>query len=121
MAASSILIVEDDAEQAELLKQALVALGHMVLGPAHDCSSALELIWRERPDLAFVDTHLGSETCEAVLEECDHQSVPVVITIAGDDEFPVFCGQRDRLVGSPTASTLQEVLRSSAAGYAARQ
>lgn len=110
MAASSILIVEDDAEQAELLKQALVALGHTVLGPARDCSSALELIWRERPDLAFVDTHLGSETCEAVLEECDHQSVPVVITISEKDDFPAFCGERDRLVGSPVTSMLQKML-----------
>lgn len=111
MAASSILIVEDDIQQAEVLKQALEALGHTVLGPARDCSSALELIWRERPDLAFVDTHLGSETCEAVLEECDHQSVPVVITIAEDDDFPSFCGERNRLVGAPMAVTLQEMLK----------
>lgn len=111
MAASSILIVEDDAQQAELLTQALVAMGHTVLGPARDCSSALELIWRERPDLAFVDTHLGAETCEAVLEECDHQSVPVVITISEKDDLPAFCGERKRLVGPPTASILRDMLK----------
>lgn len=110
MAASNILIVEDDANQAELLKKALMALGHRVLGPARDCSSALELIWRERPDLAFVDTHLGSETCEAVLEECDNQSVPVVITLGDGDDLPAFCGDRNRMIGSLMASTLQEML-----------
>lgn len=102
--------MEDDAQQAEALKHALQSLGHTVLGPARDCSSALELIWRERPDLAFVDTHLGSETCEAVLEECDHQSVPVVITLGEGGDLPAFCGGRNRLVGSPISSTLQEML-----------
>lgn len=110
MRSSRILIVEDNAEQARTLKEALESLGHTVLGPAPDCSSALELIWRDKPDLAFVDTHLGSDTCEAVLEECDQQAVPVVVTTQETDELPLFCGLRDRLIGPPMLSGLTEIL-----------
>lgn len=77
---SKILIVEDDSSAGVALADILERNGHTVLGPAPDCSSALEILWRERPDFAFVDTHLGSETCEAVLDECDLQDVPVIIT-----------------------------------------
>ena len=93
MTGSKILIVEDELDHGSELKAILERHGHTVLGPAPDCSSALELLWRERPDFAFVDTHLGSETCEAVLEECDQQDVPVIIT-APEANLPHFVGTR---------------------------
>jgi DNA-binding response OmpR family regulator len=97
MAAQKILIVEDELHHGQQLKQVLEESGFAVLGPAPDCSAALELIWRERPDVAFVDTHLGSETCEAVLEECDLQEVPVIITSPDLADLPSFCGERGRV------------------------
>ena len=97
MAPSKILIVEYDEPHATKLKSLLEAEGHIVMGPAPTCSSALELIWRERPDLAFVVTHLGSETCEAVLDECDLQDVSVIVTIEGSKQLPAFIGDRIRL------------------------
>jgi DNA-binding response OmpR family regulator len=109
MVPSRILVVEDNADQANLLKQALEDLGHNVLGPAPDCSSALELIWREKPDLALVDTHLGSDTCEVVLEECDQQAIPVIITLEEEADLPSFCSTRDKLTGVPSAVTLQKM------------
>lgn len=114
MAASRILIVEDNAEQARALKGALESLGHTVLGPAPDCSSALELIWRERPDMAFVDTHLGSETCEAVLDECDQQDVPVIVTLQDGNNLPPFCGARASVAVPHTGAALEEMLASGA-------
>lgn len=110
MIASRILVVEDNADQARVLKQALEGLGHTVLGPAPDCSSALELIWREKPDLALVDTHLGSETGEVVLEECDQQAIPVIITLEDESDTPDFCASRDCMAGAPNAETLQKML-----------
>ncbi|WEK04738.1 MAG: response regulator [Candidatus Devosia phytovorans] len=95
--ASRILIVEDEPELADALKSVLIAQGHVVIGPAPDCSSALELLWRERPDIAFVDTHLGSDTCEAVLDECDQQMVPVIVTTTEPVGLPEFCGTRKSL------------------------
>lgn len=109
MVSSRILVVEDNADQAKLLKQALEDLGHTVLGPAPDCSSALELIWREKPDLALVDTHLGSDTCEVVLDECDQQAIPVIITLEEEADLPDFCSTRDRMAGAPNATTLQKM------------
>lgn len=99
---SKILIVEDDAELAAALKAILEARGHSVMGPAGNCTSALELLWREAPDLALVDTHLGSETCAAVLEECDQQMVPVIIAADADIGLPDFCGSR-RSVSKPVS------------------
>ena len=104
--ASRILVVEDNLEQAKALKQALESLGHTVLGPAPDCSSALELIWREKPDIAFIDTHLGSDTCEVVLDECDQQAVPVIITLEEGGDLPQFCAARNQLAGTPDAEKL---------------
>lgn len=109
MISSRILVVEDNADQARVLKLALEGLGHTVLGPAPDCSSALELIWREKPDLALVDTHLGSDTCEVVLEECDQQAIPVIITLEERADLPDFCGTRDRMAGAPSTATLQKM------------
>lgn len=100
MTGSKILIVEDEAHHGVELKRILERNGHTVLGPAPDCSSALEILWRERPDFAFVDTHLGSETCEAVLEECDQQDVPVIITTSGETGTPGFIGTRAS-IGKP--------------------
>jgi DNA-binding response OmpR family regulator len=87
----SVLIVEDEWIIGEDLKDRLEQAGYAVLGPALSCSAALELMWRERPDIAFVDTHLGNETCEAVLEECDRQGVPVIISSGhGRQDLPEF-------------------------------
>lgn len=79
MAATRVLVLEDEFLIAESLRGDLELLGASVMGPALTCSAALELLWRERPDLAILDTHLGSETCEVVLEECREQNIPVVI------------------------------------------
>lgn len=98
MGISKILIVSEDLTGHGLaLKDILERNGHTVLGPAPDCSSALEVLWRERPDFAFVDTHLGSDTCEAVLDECDLQNVPVVITSSSLADMPGFVGNRSIL------------------------
>lgn len=97
MMPSKILIVEDELHHGQELKRLLEGRGHTVLGPAPDCSAALELIWRERPDIAFVDTHLGSDTCEAVLEECDLQDVPVIVTSTPLVGVPQFCGERNSI------------------------
>jgi DNA-binding response OmpR family regulator len=110
MAQSRILIVEDDIAQGAALKHALEELGYSVLGPAPDCSSALELIWQEQPDLALVDTFLGADTCEVVLDECDRQQVPVLVSMAGADPLPLFCETRTRLGQPVTVETLDRAM-----------
>jgi len=78
----TVLLLEDDAMIAESLCSDLETMGLRVIGPAFNCSSALELLLGERPDFAILDTHLGSETCEAVIDECAAQHIPVIISSA---------------------------------------
>lgn len=76
---TKILIVEDESEVAAALRVSLEKLGFKVTGSAPTCSAALESMWDNRPDVALVDTHLGSETCEAVLDECRNLGIPVLV------------------------------------------
>lgn len=93
-----VLVVEDEWLIGEDLKAQLEDLGCAVMGPAPSCSAALEAIWSAKPDLAFVDTQLGSETCEAVLEECERQGIPVIIMSGHSaSDLPLFCGDRQLL------------------------
>ena len=110
MTGSKILIVEDEAEQSDALRSILERNGHTVLGPAPDCSSALELLWRERPDFAFVDTHLRAETCEAVLDECDLQDVPVIVIASVSTGMPHFVGERGNVTKPVEASSIADAI-----------
>lgn len=111
MAGSKILIVSEDLSgHGAALKDILECNGHTVLGPAPNCSSALEVLWRERPDCAFVDPQLGSETCEAVLDECDLQDVPVVITSGGVTGMPSFVQDRRMLIKPIELSAIKSMI-----------
>lgn len=107
----NILILEDELDIADDIKERVESLGHQVMGPAPDCSAALELIWRERPDLALLDTHLGHQTCEAVLEECVQQGIPVLIaTDRTLTEIPHFIGAHPRVEKPYEPDSLSEAL-----------
>jgi two-component SAPR family response regulator len=87
-----VLVVEDEWLIAEDLKGILEALGLQVLGPAPNCAKALDILYRERPDLAFIDTQLATETCEAVLEECRRLAIRVVICSGHSEaQLPRYC------------------------------
>ena len=106
----NVLVVEDEWLIGEDLKDTLETLQCRVLGPASSCAEALQIIAHEKPDLAYVDTKLGSETCEAVLDECARRGVPVIISSGhADPELPRYAAgrpsigkpfQRDEIEGS---------------------
>lgn len=60
-------------------------------GPAPTCSAALELIWSNAPDIVFVDTQLGSETREAVVNECRLLGIPIIVTHEGEQGTEPSC------------------------------
>lgn len=62
MAKVSILIVEDEAEQAEKLREQLEQLDYKVSGIAHDLTTALGLFYSLQPDLVVVDIYLNGKT-----------------------------------------------------------
>ena len=53
-----VLIVEDEVIIAYCSAAMLEEAGHTVLGPAHTCAEALELVRARRPDVALVDIDL---------------------------------------------------------------
>lgn len=90
-----VLIVEDEWLLAEGLKIDLEEHGCSVLGLALSCKDALDILADHRPDLAFIDTQLGDETCEAVLDACDQDGVPVILfTGHTESDLPEFARGR---------------------------
>lgn len=61
MTNTNILIVDDDKDHAESLRQILVSAGYTVL-VAHSYDGALEAINKSRVDLAFIDNKLGNRS-----------------------------------------------------------
>jgi DNA-binding response OmpR family regulator len=112
-----VLIVEDEWLLAEGLKVDLEERGYAVLGPALSCKDALGILFDHEADLAFVDTQLGDETCEAVLDECDKRSIPVIIyTAHSEDELPKFARGR-KFLAKPYASVwLSDLLEAGETG-----
>lgn len=86
--AARILIVEDDALQAESLRASLTNAGFVVVGIADSCASALSIAGQTQADLALVDVKLtgsidGITTGQQLSEE---YGIPVVFLTAFLDD-----------------------------------
>ena len=92
---SRILVVEDEADLAELVAFNLRESGHSVV-TAHDGSTALAEVRRQRPDLVVLDVMLpdisGVEVCRRLRRQEESRSLPVVMLTARGEEV-------DRVVG----------------------
>jgi CheY-like chemotaxis protein len=75
-----IAIAEDSWFVAEHLRSQLAALGHSVVGLARTGEELIELVARERPDLALVDIRLadGSDGLAAATEIQRRFAVPAI-------------------------------------------
>ena len=83
-----LLIVEDDALNAQLLTFQLEDEGLQFIGPAASVSSAIELFERDKPDLVLLDYRVQGGTVEPVIERLQAQRTPFVIaTGAVPDRF----------------------------------
>jgi CheY-like chemotaxis protein len=76
----SLLVVEDEAIISFLLEDMLCQLGAMQVRLASNVSAALDLIDKEKPDLAVLDVNLGGERVYPVAERLDTDGVPFVFT-----------------------------------------
>lgn len=91
MSKASILIVEDDAATATLLRQQLVALGYQVVGAAVNGADALALARQHQPALVLMDISIdgpmdGIETAKRMAEVVD---VPVIFLSVSADRATV--------------------------------
>ncbi len=96
MSPAAVLIVEDDAVIARDLKDTLQELGYRVIGIAPSADEAMQIVARERPDVALADIRLqGARDGVAVAEELRRRyRVPVVFLSAHADEVTVARARR---------------------------
>jgi CheY-like chemotaxis protein len=85
-ASRRILVVDDEQEIIDVLKEYLAKGGHIV-DSAQDGTRAIELVRARRPDLVFLDIHMpginGVDVLKAI-KEFDSR-LPVIVITANDD------------------------------------
>ncbi|MFJ2605628.1 response regulator transcription factor [Streptomyces sp. NPDC091279] len=88
-----VLVAEDDAMQAELIRRSLLAEGHTIT-VVHDGPAALDAARRLRPDLVVLDLMLpgidGFGVCRVL--RGDDAQIPVLMLTARSDEDDVLRG-----------------------------
>ncbi|MCC7259796.1 MAG: fused response regulator/phosphatase [Alphaproteobacteria bacterium] len=88
MAASRILLVDDDAFQRMVIRQIVTDSGCLHIEEASDGKAALELIRTWNPDLVFLDENMpvmgGLEVCKAMQREDLYRDTIVIMQTAVD-------------------------------------
>ena len=97
-AAGNILIVDDDPDVQEVLKDRLESLGYRAV-PALTGKQGLELLDKESPQLVFLDIELpdmnGLEALKAIRKRQNDVAV-VIVTAYGTIESAVSAGDERR-------------------------
>ncbi|AHG45200.1 chemotaxis protein CheY [Rhizobium leguminosarum bv. trifolii CB782] len=100
----SVLVVEDELLIAMELKEALIAGGFRVLGPAASVDHALDLVSEECPHAAVLDFNLVGEKVTPVALQLKALGVPFVLASAVHPAelavHPVLAGVAN--IGKPT-------------------
>ncbi|MDJ0909011.1 MAG: phosphate regulon transcriptional regulator PhoB [Woeseiaceae bacterium] len=95
MAASKILIVEDEAPIREMIAFHLVRAGFETI-EAPDCRSARQLLADERPDLALIDWMLpdmsGLELTRMLKRDQGNEDLGIIMLTAKAEEFDKVAG-----------------------------
>jgi CheY-like chemotaxis protein len=73
-----VLVVEDDFFIAQDISNELARRGLGVMGPIADSRSALDLITKERPDLAILDINLGGQMAYDVADALTSLHIPFI-------------------------------------------
>ena len=85
MSAPSILIVDDQPINVQLLKRKLEGEGLQVV-PAYSGMEALDLVGQSRPDLILLDVMMpdmdGIEVCRRLQASADTRSIPIIFVTA---------------------------------------
>ncbi len=82
---TKILVVDDYAENVELVQELLVTNGYQVT-PAYSGEEALEKIKREIPDLILLDIMMpkidGYQVCEKLRKDEETKEIPIIFVTA---------------------------------------
>ena len=129
MAASKILIVEDETPIREMIAFHLARAGYDTI-EAEDCRRAREMLANERPDLALIDWMLpdmsGLELTRMLKRDNEYEDLAIIMLTARADEFDKVSGLEggaDDYVTKPFSpkelvARIQAVLRRSAVSAA---
>lgn len=79
-----VLVIEDEASEALDLKRPLLRLGCTVLGPVDTQAAAMDLLRRERPNVARLDLTLRDGPAVRVAERLHARRVPMAATTGCD-------------------------------------
>lgn len=81
-----VLIAEDEALPADLLKRMLIRLGHLVVGTAQNGLEALQLARETTPDVVIMDLRMPvMDGWTAMAELTRNMFMPIVVVSALDD------------------------------------
>lgn len=110
-----VLVVENEFFIADELRRTLTDAGFRVQGPVSTVQGALDLLERERPDVAVLDVYIGKERITPVALELQKLGIPFFLTTASPDHelapYPVLAGAIN--LGKPTdAARLVNSIRS---------
>lgn len=116
---STRLVIADDHPIWRTGLRADLGESFAVIGEAADADEAIEVIRRERPDLALVDLNMGAGGGMAVVRACA-ADLPIVILTVSEAERDLLDAVAAGAVGFLTKSTrpdeLKQSLRRAAAG-----
>lgn len=75
-----VLVVEDEAAISLLLEDMLLDFGCEVIGPAARLAAALDMVGREKIDLAILDVNVAGEPIYPVADALVQKAVPFVFS-----------------------------------------
>jgi len=97
----SILVVEDDPS-LRLLARVNLELEGFVVREAASLREARAALVEERPDVVFLDVHLGAEQSDPLLDELSAVGIPVVL-VTGSVDLEAYRERAAEVLGKPYA------------------
>ena len=98
-AGASILVVEDDAS-LRLVCRVNLELESFRVREAEGIAEARAAVAADRPDLVFLDLHLGTEASDGFLEELRADGIPVVL-VSGTADVTEYEGRATAVIPKP--------------------
>ena|SRR5579862_1709869 len=96
---NSILVVEDDPS-LRLLARVNLELEGFVVREAASLGEARAALVEERPDVVFLDVHLGAEQSDQLLDELSATGIPVVL-VTGTADAGAYRQRASVVLGKP--------------------